>query len=651
MCGICGFINTNQNYNTKSYDSIINKMNTSLFHRGPDDNGTWIDIDSGVALGHQRLAILDLSVEGKQPMASPGGRYVITYNGEIYNHYAIRTILAAKGYSFRGHSDTEVMLAAFEEWGLEAAVKRFVGMFAFALWDTKQRRLYLVRDRMGEKPLYYGWCHEVFLFGSELKALRAYPGFNGYVDRNVLALYMRHSYIPTPYSIFKGFYKLRPGTILTLDPEKPGALSEPVPYWSLHEAINQAEQDMFKGTETEAIDYLESLLRQSVRGQMAADVPVGAFLSGGIDSTTIVALMQQESNQPVKTFSIGFKEKSFNEAEYASAVARHLGTNHTELYITPGEARDVIPLLPSLYDEPFADSSQIPTYLVSKLARRQVTVSLSGDGGDEVFGGYSRYLDAIRIWNRLGVLPGWGRRAIGSILQAISIGIWDTTYQLIQSLLRDKIVLHLSGYRIHREAEMISSREIMDLYRSMVSYYTDPSQIIPGANELQTILQDWREKTVTRDCFEQMMYMDTLTYLPDDILVKVDRASMGVSLESRIPLLDHRIIELTWRLPLSMKVRDRQGKWILRQILSRYVPRELIERPKMGFGVPIDRWLRNELREWAEDLLFRPSLNQEYFFNNAMVDRLWKEHQSGKWNWEAQLWGILMFRAWQEKKI
>jgi asparagine synthase (glutamine-hydrolysing) len=644
MCGICGFLVGARKLNDA--ESRIRQMIAALAHRGPDDSGIWIESSAAVGLGHRRLAVIDLSPEGRQPMVSESGRYVITFNGEIYNFRELRAELEPSGHAFRGHSDTEVGLAAIEQWGLEGAIKRFIGMFALALWDRSEQQLHLARDRLGEKPLYYGWVSDTFLFGSELKALRAYPGWHAEVDRNALALYVRHNCIPAPHSIYKGIRKLLPGTVLTVKPDLAASnAAAPAPYWSAREAVENGTANEFAESTADAADQLEGLLRQVVLQKMVADVPLGAFLSGGVDSSTVVALMQAQSNRPVRTFTIGFHEAEYNEAEAAKAVAQHLGTDHTELYVTPAEAMDVIPSLPELYDEPFADSSQIPTYLVSKLTRQHVTVSLSGDGGDELFGGYNRYFLGRRLWNTVGWVPKGLRQLGAKALVSISPQHWNGAARRLPSLASR---VTNPGDKAHKLAAIfgVESPEVM--YHGLVSHWESPAAVVIGGTEPYTVLTDRSQWADLADFTERMMYLDLVTYLPDDILVKVDRASMAVSLEARVPLLDHRVVEFAWRLPLSLKIRNGQGKWLLRQVLYKYVPRELIERPKMGFGVPIDHWLRGPLRNWAEALLAEDRLKREGYFNPHPIRQKWLEHLSGRRNWQYHLWDILMFQAWLE---
>ncbi len=649
MCGITGLLDPHFRSN-ESLQALVMRMADAIRHRGPDDSGEWCDPQAGIALGFRRLAILDLSPAGRQPMLSANGRYVIVYNGEVYNHSELRAELSALGHAFRGHSDTEVMLAAISQWGIEPAVRRFNGMFAIALWDRRQRRLHLVRDRLGIKPLYYGWVRGIFLFGSELKALRAQPHFRAEINRDALALYLRHNYIPAPYSVYQGIYKLLPGCILTIDTDQQPGSQNPIPYWSVKEVVEAGLAHPFEGSETEAVDRLETHLRCSIGLRMVADVPLGAFLSGGVDSSAVVALMQVQSSRPVKTFTIGFHEAGFDEATHARAVARHLGTEHTELYVTPEEARSVIPSLPTLYDEPFADSSQIPTYLVAKLARQRVTVSLSGDGGDELFGGYNRYFWTRRIWKCIGWMPAGLRELTARIIRSLSPSGWTGAFHVAGKTIPGARDFPNPGDKAYKLAEILTAESQDAIYFNLISHWMFPSEIVIGAREPTTILTDPNQQAHVGSMAERMMYLDLVTYLPDDILVKVDRASMGVSLEARAPFLDdHETVEFAWRLPLGMKVRGRQGKWILRQVLYKYVPKEMIERPKMGFGVPIDSWLRGPLREWAADLIDINRLKREGYFQSAPILEKWQEHLAGKRNWQYDLWDILMFQAWLEE--
>jgi asparagine synthase (glutamine-hydrolysing) len=645
VCGIAGV--WQRGVSREAWEPLLQSMGDALFHRGPDDGGTWHDGQAGIGVVNRRLAIIDVSPLGHQPMASASERFVIAYNGELYNFQELREELEQLGHRFRGHSDTEVLLATIDQWGVHAALTRLNGMFAFALWDRERRCLHLVRDRVGEKPLYYGWVRRAFVFASELKAIRTHPEFSADVDPHALALFLRHSYVPAPYSIYRGIAKLAPGSILTLDQQALGAgqTPEPAPFWSAREAAEAGLRDPFRGSEADAVEQLDDLLRDAVRRRMVADVPLGAFLSGGVDSSTVVAMMQAHSSRPVKTFSIGFHEAGYDEAAHARAVARHLGTDHTELYVTADQALAVIPRLPALYDEPFADSSQIPTLLVSELARRHVTVSLSGDGGDELFGGYNRYLLGRKIWDTIGWMPGPLRTAIGRGLTLLSPETWSALLGRVRGFPR----VTQPGDKLHKLAEILDAPDADSLYLGLVSHWRQPAQVVEGATELPSSLTSRWPGTSVSDFTARMMYLDLVTYLPDDILVKLDRASMGVSLEARVPMLDHRVIELAWRLPLSMKVAGDTGKLVLRRVLDRYVPRPLIDRPKMGFGVPIDAWLRGPLREWAESLLDERRLGKEGFFRPEPIRARWREHLSGRRNWQYLLWDVLMFQAWLDR--
>lgn len=650
MCGFAGFLQRVPTLEAHAMEPVVRRMADTLAHRGPDDRGTWADPQAGIALGHRRLSVIDLSPEGHQPMASVTGRFLIAYNGEIYNFRDLRKELNAAGVAWRGYSDTEVMLAGFERWGVEEALCRFNGMFAFALWDRAERTLHLARDRMGEKPLYYGWMGSTFIFGSELKALRAHPAWRGEVDRNALALYLRHNAVPTPYSIYQGVAKLPAAHHLRLSATSNASDLEPRPYWSLRECAQRGVANPIARDEGAAIEELDTLLRDAVRIRTVADVPVGVFLSGGVDSSTIVALMQAQASGPVRSFSIGFEEESYNEAHHAKAVAAHLGTDHTELYVTPGEAMDLIPALPDIYDEPFADASQIPTILVSRLAREQVTVALSGDGGDELFCGYVRYFWGRRIWGKVGWMPPGVRALAARALASVSPGAWNAFTGALKRVIPSATLGELTGDRIHKLAAVLAVPTPDVLYHGLTSHWNEPTAIVAGSREPLTVMTDPRQRPELDDFTQRMMYADAMMYLPDDILVKVDRASMSVSLESRVPFLDHRVVEHAWRVPLAMQLRRDQGKQLLRQVLYRYVPRQLIDRPKMGFGVPIDSWLRGPLRDWAEALLSESRMRAEGYFDPAPIRRIWAEHLSGADNWQYWLWDVLMFQAWLEKQ-
>ncbi|MCU7922983.1 MAG: asparagine synthase (glutamine-hydrolyzing), partial [Candidatus Thiodiazotropha sp. (ex Dulcina madagascariensis)] len=638
MCGIAGIFNDTQSVETLSANA--RRMADTLAHRGPDDAGVWTEPDQGLALAHRRLSILDLSSEGHQPMASACNRYRIVFNGEIYNHAELRQELERAGAEdWRGHSDTEVMLAAIAAWGVRGALDRFTGMFAFALWDRETRSLTLARDRLGEKPLYYGYSGRLFLFASELKALRAHPGFKAEIDRHALALMQRLAYIPAPHSIYQGIRKLVPGTLLTL---QPGRRSEirPEVYWSARKVAEQGQHAPFGGTEEEALNELERLLGDAIGRQMIADVPLGAFLSGGVDSSATLAMMQAQSSRPVKSFTIGFWERSFNEAENAKAVAAHLGTDHTELYITPQQALSVVPLLPKLYDEPYGDSSQIPAYLVSQLARQQVTVSLSGDGGDELFGGYNRYLWGKHLWRMLGWAPVSLRGILANLLTTPAPAAWDRVFDALRPIIPASLHYQNPGDKLHKLAQIVTARDPKEIYWRLVSQWKDPENLVLNSSEPVTAFTDPMQQPDLAEFEHRMMQMDTVTYLPDDILVKVDRAAMGASLETRLPLLDHKLVEFAWSLPLAMKIHGNQRKRLLRKLLYRHVPAALIERPKMGFGIPLADWLRGPLREWSETLLDEQRLREEGYFNPAMVQAYWNEHLSGQRNWSYYLWNV-----------
>ncbi len=623
------------------------RMANALLHRGPDDGGVWVDVEAGLALSHRRLSIIDLSSQGAQPMCSACGRFVLVFNGEIYNFRALREELEGLGHGFRGHSDTEVMLAAIVQWGLPNALLRFNGMFAFALWDRTERVLHLVRDRLGEKPLYYGWMGDVFLFASELKAFRVHPNFRGEINRQAMALLMRYNCIPAPHCIYEKISKLLPATILTVQAGNSSS-SKSIEYWSAGQVAERGVAHSLVGTKEEAIEHLDALLRSSVQLRMLADVPVGAFLSGGVDSSTIVALMQAQSSRPVKTFSIGSTEDSYSEAQHAKQVARALGTEHLELYVTAKDAIEVIPRLPRLYDEPFSDSSQIPMLIVSQLARDHVAVALTGDGGDEIFGGYNRYFWGRSVWQHTGWIPPIIRRQAAFALTAVSSKSWDYWFAMFQDALPAKLRQRRPGDKLHKLSEVLGAESPEAMYRGLVSHWKHPERLVLGSTEPSTALSDHRGKTPFPDFTRWMMYMDLVSYLPDDILVKVDRASMGVGLEARVPFLDHRVVEFGWQVPLSMKIQPGEGKWLLRQVLYKYVPKELIERPKWGFGIPLDTWLRGPLRDWVENLISEERLHREGFFNSELVREKWQEHLSEKFNWQYHLWDVLMFQTWLE---
>lgn len=602
-------------------------MSFSLSHRGPDAIGTWSDMGNSISLLHFRLSILELSEAGAQPMHSANNHFVISFNGEIYNHLVLRTQLDNElgNITWRGGSDTETLLECIAAWGLKRTLQAAVGMFAFALWDTQENELVLARDRLGEKPLYWGWCGDVLLFGSELAALKAHPSFNANIDRNSLALLMRYNSIPAPYSIYEGIEKLKSGHFVRIKKGQKRAEVTPESYWSFKNIVESGIVSPFTGSDVQAVDTLESLLNQSISGQMLADVPLGAFLSGGVDSSTVVALMQKQSSSPIQTFAIGFDEPGYNEAVYAKEVATHLGTSHTELYVSAKDALAVVPKLPHIYSEPFADSSQIPTFLVNQMAKQQVTVALSGDAGDELFGGYTPYQFAPKVWDAISKLPLSIRKAVAGLLSGLPMS--------------DKLLKLLN---------VLPSKDRADFYHILMTHWQQPEQLVLGAKPYPTVFDTPNQQPNT-DCFEHwMMAMDASQYMIDDILVKVDRAAMANSLEVRVPMLDHRVVEFAWTLPLSMKIRDGKGKWVLREVLYRHVPKHLIERPKKGFSIPLAQWLRGPLKEWAETLLSETRLRNDGYFNVQMVRQTWHQHLQGKRDHALKLWGVLMFQAWLE---
>jgi asparagine synthase (glutamine-hydrolysing) len=641
MCGIAGFLNDASNELTRELGEISSAMNVSLQHRGPDDHGVWIDENAGVALVHRRLSILDLSSAGHQPMISADERFVIIYNGEVYSYQPIAAELAASGLKFRGHSDTEVILNSFAVNGIEATLKRMIGMFAIALWDRRDRTLTLIRDRLGIKPLYWAKFGKLFLFGSELKALRAHPGWAAQIDRDAVAAYMRHNYIPAPHTIYQGVHKLEPGTILTLPWQGEPQISR---FWNARTVAHNGMLYPLDAGDDELTEQLETLLQDAVSRRMIADVPLGAFLSGGVDSSTVVALMQRARLGKVRTFSIGFDLPGYDEAPHAAAVAQHLGTDHTELTVTSSQALDVIPQLPTFYDEPFADSSQIPTYLVSAMTRKHVTVALSGDGGDELFAGYNRYHLTQRFWRALSLMPRSLRHAAAATVTAVRPDRWT----LLAAVLPTRLRPPQAGDKLYKLAAVLKLDSADVLYRRLVSHW-EPSEVVLAADEARTVIADETLAKEFPDLLARMQFLDLVTYLPDDILTKVDRASMAVALEARVPLLDHRVVEFSWRLTGNTKVRNNTTKWILRQVLYRHVPRELIERPKMGFGIPLGEWLRGPLRDWAETLLDERRLQDAGLLDPGTVRRFWREHLEGGRNWQYLLWNVLMLEAWRER--
>ncbi len=646
MCGIAGFWDRRPARAEEMEDRVV-AMTDTLRHRGPDDAGSFVDAVTGIALGTRRLAIIDLSAHGHQPMVSSDSRYVVSFNGEIYNFSDLRAELEGLGHRFRGSSDTEVFVASVQRWGVRDTLARCNGMFGLAVWDNRERQLHLARDRFGEKPLYYGWAGNAFLFGSELKALRAHPAFRTEVDRDVLALYLRHNCVPAPYSAFKGIAKLPPGTFVTLGPSTPPAvLPEPEAFWSLCDVAEAGVASRWKGTEAEALGELDDTLRDAVGIRMRADVPLGAFLSGGIDSSLVVALMQAHSASKVKTFTIAFEDAGYDEATHARRVASHLGTEHTELLMTAADALETIPRLPALYDEPFADSSQIPTAVLASLTREHVTVAMSGDGGDELFGGYNRYGWAERFWRLVEPVPRPLRGVAGALLGAVPPRVWDGGAQLVGRILPRTFDLRLPGTKIQKVARVLPAADLHETYVLLASHAEQPERLVLGAREPRSLLARPTLWPASVGPVELMMYLDSMTYLPDDILTKVDRATMAASLEARLPFLDHRVAAFSWRLPPDLKVRGGTGKWLLRRLLYRYVPPELVDRPKAGFGVPLGAWLRGPLRPWAEELLDSRRIERDGYLAADPVRRMWRQHLSGRFDRQYELWDVLMLQAW-----
>jgi asparagine synthase (glutamine-hydrolysing) len=643
MCGIAGMVDWRAATSADALRSIAEAMIETVRHRGPDAGDVWVEAEGGVALGQRRLAIIDLSPGGAQPMHSADRRFVITFNGEIYNYRDIRRELQAAGHSMRSDSDTEVLLEACALWGVEAAIERAIGMFAFALWDRKTRSLTLARDRLGIKPLYYAATPERILFASQLKAFRPTPYWKPTIDEDAVVGYLRHAYIAQPRTIYREAEKLAPGHILTL---RGGSTPSPKCFWDLRgiAAAGQRRNDPVPDPR-EAADRLDALLRDSVKLRMIADVPLGAFLSGGIDSSTVVALMQAQSTRSVKTFSIGFHESGYDEAQCAKQVAAHLGTDHTEFYVEPQHALDVIPHLADWFDEPFADPSQIPTYLVSELTRKHVTVALSGDGGDELFAGYNRYVWAERLARAVNLVPRPLRGASAAALRALAPQTWNRLFGFVPAAWRPA----LPGDKLHKITTLLDNPQPDAIYRRLVSQWERPEDVAAAGREPRGPMWDPTIAHDFPDLVPRMQLLDMITYLPDDILTKVDRATMAVGLEGRVPLLDHRVVAYSWSLPLEFKLRGGRSKWLLRQVLDRYVPRSLIDRPKMGFGVPIDAWLRGPLREWAESLLAPARLASDGFVRVEPVRRAWREHLEGSRNWQYPLWTVLMLQAWRAR--
>ncbi len=637
MCGIAGLID--HEAAPQELKRLAEEMAVPLTPRGPDASGVWCDASAGVGLAHRRLSIIDLSSAGAQPMVSQCGRYVIVYNGEIYNARDLRQEVEAAGRVFQSHSDTEVVLECCAAWGVKSAIDRLIGMFAFALWDRKDRTLTLVRDRLGIKPLYWSLQNGRFLFASELKAFRAHPKWAPSIDRNAVAAYLRHNYIPAPHSIYEAAQKLSPGCMLRFSLNDDRVTVDR--YWNLEEVYRDGKEAPWEGDDETAIDDLEALLSDAVRRRMVADVPLGAFLSGGIDSSTIVALMQSNSAQAVRTFTIGFEEAGYDESSHAEEIARHLGTDHTTLFVTSREAREVIPQLPDIYDEPFADSSQVPTYAISRLTRDHVTVALSGDGGDELFAGYNRYVQAQMFQRHLSRVPNFARSAAAKGIKALPPSIWDRFFALVPKSSRPQ----LAGQKMHKLADALTT-DGDGFYRRLISHWAEPDALVFQATEPRGLVWDATLPERVPDFVERMSFLDTLTYLPDDILTKVDRASMAMSLEVRVPLLDHRVVAHSWRLPLHMKIRSGKSKWLLRQVLYRHVPAPLVDRPKMGFGIPLGDWLRGPLREWAGDLLSRNSIERFGLLDYAPIEAAWNDHQTNRRDQQYLLWDVLMLQAW-----
>lgn len=639
MCGVTGFLDRRCRRNQEQSEALARGMADTLRHRGPDGAGVWADASNGVALGHRRLSIVDLSPAGAQPMASRDGRYVLSYNGEIYNHVELRRELEGGGHVFTGTSDTEVLVESFATRGIEATLGRLIGMFAIALWDRAEQTLHLVRDRLGIKPLYYGVFDDLVLFGSSLAPLRRHPDWMPEIDRGALCQFLRVGYVPAPRSIYAGVAKLPPGHVCTIPATGEGRLWS---YWDLRTLSQGWRQAPHALDDDALIDELETLLSDAVGRRMVADVPLGAFLSGGIDSSTVAALMQAQSDRPVKTFAIGFHETGFDEAVYARRVAEHLGTDHTELYVEPTQAREVIPSLPRWYDEPFADPSQIPTLLLSELTRREVTVALSGDGGDELFAGYNRYLATLRFWGPISRFPHGLRRGLARTIRQVPTRVWQRAFDVLPASVRPR----QAGDKVHKFAGLLGAAGPAAFYANTVTHWHDPEAVVRDGREPVGRLHDAALQQAFPEPLDWMQYLDTVTYLPDDILTKVDRASMAHSLEARVPILDHRVVEFAWRIPPAKRVRQGTGKWPLRQVLYRHLPPELVDRPKMGFGVPLAEWLRGPLRDWADDLLDEDRLAREGVLDPDGISAVWREHRDGRRDWQYPLWNVLMFQAW-----
>jgi len=638
VCGISGIWRFN-GARESSLQMQSSAMTGAIAYRGPDGDGTWTDTDAGIALGHRRLAIVDLTPTGVQPMHSIDGRFVITYNGELYNTADIAAELAM---SFRGTSDTEVLVEAIARFGIDDALQRANGLFAFAVFDRKTRTLHLARDRLGIKPLYWTRQNGAFAFASELKALRTLKDFEFVIDPAAVGAYLRHACVPAPATIYRNVAKLLPGQRLAVTAQGSTAHS----YWDLTAVASAGQAELDLRPDAEVVDELAALLADSVKRQMVSDVPLGAFLSGGIDSSTVVALMRAAGNGPVRTFTIGFREKAFNEADEARKVARHLGTDHTELILSADDALALVPKLPTMYDEPFADSSQLPTYLVSQLARQHVTVALSGDGGDEAFGGYVRYQGVDRLWRAIRYVPRFGRRLCSEAIRFLSPAAWDAITPIVPRRLRPT---HF-GDKMIKGAALLEAEDPLDMYRRLISQWAKPMAVVNGGKEANGWIERCGPGCQALDTTARMRLIDMMGYLPDDVLTKVDRASMAVSLEVRVPLLDHRVIEYAWRLPTERLIGDGKGKRPLRAVLARHLPPKMFERPKMGFGVPIGAWLSGPLREWAEDLLSPQSLAADGLLNADTIRARFAEHVSGRRNWQHALWTVLQFQAWRREQ-
>jgi len=640
MCGIAGFIDTSKSSNDEFLKSTVENICRCLISRGPDDYGSWTLPKEGIALGHRRLSIIDLSPNGAQPMSSASGNTIIVLNGEIYNFNELRETFCGSGIKFRGSSDTEVLLELIERDGIESALNQSVGMFAFAVYDKKTRTITLAKDRLGEKPLYYGWAKNTFVFGSTPRAIIQHPDFCDRLDRNALSLYFQTNYIPTPFCIHEGVKKLPAGTFLPFqcNDVKPGTNLAPRAYWKLLDVAEKGQAHPSAETDSETIDQVEFLLKRSVLSQMVSDVPLGAFLSGGIDSSLVVALMQSQSDRPIKTFTIGFDEIAYDESQFADPVAKHLGTDHTTLIVSEKDAIEAIPKMPEYYDEPFADSSMVPTSLVASLARKHVTVALSGDGGDEVFCGYNRQVRLIEMHRRLSGYPARLRKIAGKLIKKVPTRTYDSWLRRKKSgLLGDQVI---------KMASLMQLETLEERYLALTEFWEDPEKLVLNSKLPSTLLTDSGTWPNDLPPLMQLLWIEAMTSLPDDMLVKVDRAGMGVSLESRMPLLDHRVIDYAWSLDDKFRIRNGESKWVLRQVLYRYVPRNLIDRPKSGFGMPIDVWLRGPLRDWAESLLDPSVIKGQGILNPDLVTKAWNEHLTGQEKWQGKLWGVLMFQAW-----